>query len=383
MNEFVKINSDDIFKEALEIVENELGETLAEGDERKLFLRGLMPILVAIKNNINYSANQNLLEYAHDENLDYIATNYHDTSRLPATEATCKGVVKLSSPQQEDILVKAGTKVTPDNITMFKIKENVVIKKGETEAEIILISVSTGEKYNGFAEGKINYIVDPIPYVSQIYNTEISKSGSDIEDDDSYRNRARLAMESKSTTGPEGAYEYWAYSADNSISGVKITSPEPGKVKILVVVDDGELPSEDIKNKVYNECSARDRRPLTDKVEVGVPTVKEYNIELTYYLDKNFPVEESQWRKSIEGKNLDYSDGAIREFIKWQQSEIGKAINSDELKYQVQNSATYEVNGRKISAVRRIIVTSPTDMEVKAEEIAKAKNISVTYGGME
>ncbi|VDG72458.1 Uncharacterised protein [Clostridium carnis] len=49
MNEFVKINSDDIFKEALEIVENELGETLAEGDERKLFLRGLMPILVAIK----------------------------------------------------------------------------------------------------------------------------------------------------------------------------------------------------------------------------------------------------------------------------------------------------------------------------------------------
>ena len=58
MNEFVKINSDDIFKEALEIVENELGETLAEGDERKLFLRGLMPILVAIKNNINDSANQ-------------------------------------------------------------------------------------------------------------------------------------------------------------------------------------------------------------------------------------------------------------------------------------------------------------------------------------
>ncbi len=383
LNEFVKSNSEDIFKGVLDTVENELGETLAEGDERKLFLRSLMPIIVGINNDINDTANQNLLKYARNNKLDSIAADYHSTSRLPATYSSCKGKIKLSVAQEQDLLIKAGTKVTPDNIAIFKIKDNITIKKGDLEADITLIATSTGEKYNGFDIGKINYIVDPIPYVEEIYNTEKSKGGSDIEDDDSYRERARLAMESLSTAGPEGAYEYFAYSADNSISAVKIISPSPGTVKILVVVDNGETASKGILDKVYEECSPKDRRPLTDKLETGTPEIKEYDIELTYYLDKNFPVEEGSWRKLIEGKNLDFNDGAIREFIKWQQEEIGKAINPDELRYKIQDSAGVLLNDRKISGVRRIELITPVHETIDEDKIAKVKNITVTYGGME
>lgn len=383
MIKFIDINPETIFNDVLNTVETELGEKLYDGDERKLFIQSLMPIVVGIANKINDTANQNLLENARDEKLEAIAKGWHSTSRLQATYSFCNGKAKLSTVQNQDITIKAGTKVTPDGIAMFKVRDEVVIPTGSLECDIVLIAASTGEKYNGFEVGKINYIVDPVAYVSEIYNIEISKSGSDIEDDKSYRERARLAMESKSTAGPEGAYEYFAYSADNSISGVKVTSPTPGVIKILIVVDDGEIPSQEILDKVYAKCSPKDVRPLSDKVETGTPTVNNYNIELTYYLDKNFTANEGKWRKAIEGDNLDFSDGAIRDFIKWQQSEIGKSINPDELKYQIQNAAAYEVDSRKISGVRRIEVISPIHQVIGENEIAKVGNIIVNYGGME
>ncbi len=380
---FVDINPETIYKDVINKVENELGEELHEGDERKLFIKSLMPILVGIANNINDTANQNFLENARDEKLDAIGESYFDTKRLKSTKASCRGKAVLSAIQKDDVHIASGTKITSDGIRIFELEEDYILKAGESETDVKLISTSTGSKYNGIPEGKINHIIQPIAFVSQIYNTEISKEGSDLEKNISYRERARLEMESKSCAGPDGAYEYYAYSADNSITGVKVISPSPGVVKILVVVDNGEIPSQEILSKVYKECSPKDKRPLTDKVEVGTPDVIEYDIELTYYLDKNFLTQEGKWRKSIEGEKLNYEDGSIRNFINWQQEEIGKSINVEELKYQILNSASYNINDRPLSGVRRLIVSKPGYDEIKENEIAKVKNITVKYGGME
>lgn len=383
MIKFVETDSEKIYNDVIKTVEEELGETLAEGDQRKIFIQGLMPVIVGIKNDINDTANQNLLEFARDEKLDSIAEDYHDTTRLLATESICEGIAKLSEAQTEDIPIPSGTKVTPDGIAMFKVKEKVVIPAGEIEVSVNLISISTGEKYNGYKPGEINKIVDPIPYVSEIYNTENSNSGSDLESDEDYKKRARLELESNSTAGPTGAYEYFAYTADNSISFVKVRSPEPGTVKILATVDYGEIPSQETFDKIYEKCSARDVRPLTDKVITGSPSVTNYNIELTYYLDKNLDIYEGKWRKAIEGTNFDYTEGAIKDYILWQQSEIGKSISPDELKYKIQDAASYEVEGKKISGVRRIVMTSPVFTNLNEEDLAKVDTITVTYGGME
>ncbi|MBN1039015.1 hypothetical protein DVW12_09905 [Clostridium botulinum] len=383
MINFVDINPENILKDMFNKVENELGTTLHSGDEKRLFMQGLAPIVIAIANSINDTANQNLLRNARREKLDALTEEFYKTQRQEATKSFCKGKVKLSVAQNEDITIKLGTKVTPDGKLMFMIRDNVLIRKGDLEADITLIATEIGSIYNGYEAGTINYIVDPIAYVSEIYNTEISKSGSDIEDDDSFRERSRLSMEGLSTAGPDGAYEYFALSADNSITSVKVISPSPGTVKILVLVDGGEIPSKEILDKIYTECSPKNRRPLTDKVEVGAPEVSEYNIELTYYLDKNFPIEENKWRKAIEGENLDCHDGAIREFIQWQQGEIGKAINPDELRYKIQDAAGFEVNSRRITGVRRIEVISPVHKIIGENEIAKAKTIKINYGGLE
>ncbi|MBN1045457.1 hypothetical protein DVW08_08810 [Clostridium botulinum] len=380
---FVDINPETIYKDVINKVENELGEELHEGDERKLFIKSLMPILVGIANNINDTANQNFLENARDEKLDAIGESYFDTKRLKPTKASCRGKAVLSAIQKDDVHIASGTKITSDGIRIFELEEDYILKAGESEIDVKLISTSTGSKYNGIPEGKINHIIQPIAFVSQIYNTEISKEGSDLEENISYRERARLEMESKSCAGPEGAYEYYAYSADNSITGVKVISLSPGVVKILVLVDNGETPSQEILNKVFKECSPKDRRPLTDKVEVGTPNIIEYDIELIYYLDKNFPTQEGKWRKAIEGENLNYEDGAIRNFINWQQEEIGKSINVEELKYQILNATSYNINDRLLSGVRKLIVSKPGYDEISKNEIAKVKNITVNYGGTE
>ncbi|MBS5982284.1 baseplate J/gp47 family protein [Clostridium butyricum] len=378
---FVNINAETVYEEIVRNIESDLGEKLHEGDEKKLFIKSLMPIIMALKNDINDTANQNFLENSREEKTDAIANSYFDTKRLKPTKASCPGKAVLSEVQKKDILIPSGTKITSDGIRIFEIKENYIVKAGQKEVDVKLVSTSTGEKYNGILAGKINHIIDPIAYVSEIYNTEISKEGSDIEDDKSYRERARLEMESKSCAGPEGAYEYYAYSADNSISAVKVVSPSPGTVRILVVVDNGESPSDEILKKVYDECSPRDRRPLTDKVETGTPEIVEYDIELIYYLDKNFPTYEGKWRKAIEGENFDYESGSIRTFINWQQEDIGRSINVEELKFQILNSATYEADNRTLSGVRKLIINSPGYDNIEENQLAKVKNINVTYGG--
>jgi len=378
---FVNINAETVYEEIVRNIESDLGEKLHEGDEKKLFIKSLMPIIMALKNDINDTANQNFLENSREEKTDAIANSYFDTKRLKPTKASCSGKAVLSEVQKKDILIPSGTKITSDGIRIFEIKENYIVKAGQKEVDVKLVSTSTGEKYNGILAGKINHIIDPIAYVSEIYNTEISKEGSDIEDDKSYRERARLEMESKSCAGPEGAYEYYAYSADNSISAVKVVSPSPGTVRILVVVDNGESPSDEILKKVYDECSPRDRRPLTDKVETGTPEIVEYDIDLTYYLDKNFHTYEGKWRKAIEGENFDYESGAIRTFINWQQEDIGRSINVEELKFQILNSATYEVDNRTLSGVRKLIINSPGYDNIEEIQLAKVRNINVTYGG--
>ncbi|MBN1048701.1 baseplate J/gp47 family protein [Clostridium botulinum] len=378
---FIDINPKAVYDDVIKKVENELGETLHEGDERKMFIKSLMPIIMGIKNDINDTGNQNFLENARDEKEDAIAESYFNTKRLQPKKASCKGRAVLSDVQKDDITIPKGTKITSDGIRYFELKNDYTVKAGEKEVDVKLISTSTGAKFNGIEVGKINHIVEPISYVSEIYNTDISKEGADLEDNKSYRERARLEMESKSCAGPEGAYEYYAYSADNSITAVKITSPTPGTVKILVVVDSGEIPSQDVLDKVYEECSPRDRRPLTDKVETGTPEVVKYDIELTYYLDSNFPTYEGKWRKAIEGENLDYEDGAIRTFINWQQEDIGRSINVEELKYQILNSSTYEADNRTLSGVRKLLITAPGYDDITETQIAKVKNITVKYGG--
>ncbi|WP_254903673.1 baseplate assembly protein [Clostridium tyrobutyricum] len=381
---FVETDSKTIYENIINDFENAYGEILYPEDERRIFIQQLIPIIVGLKNDINDSAKQNLLRYARSPVLDAIGVDIYHTERLEPQKATCPGLITLVAIQNDDIQIPSGKRVTPDGIIFFKIKDDVTIEAGQTRKECILEAVDPGASYNGFLSGQIKNIVDPIPYVESIINTDTSKGGADLEEDDSYRERCRIAPESYSTAGPEKAYEYFAKSADSSIVDVKVDSPSPGVVKIIPLLVNGEIPNQSILDKVYAECTPRNRRPLTDNVQVDVPTTINYDINLTYYLDIEHKTEELQFRKSIEGSNLDYVDGAIRDYINWQQGRMGISINPDELRYKIQNAASYKTsNGKSYTAVRRIVLNYPSFTQINKTDVAKVSNINITYGGME
>lgn len=380
---FIETDAQKIYEKIINDFEAAYGETLYPSDERRIFIQQLIAVIVGIRNDINDSARQNLLRYARDDKLDAMGFDLYGTERLQPQKASCSGKIKLVAIQNDDVQVPSGKRVTPDGTIFFKVKDDVIIDAGEIEKDCMLEAVDSGEDYNGFLSGQIKNIVDPIPLVESIINTDTSGGGANLESNDSYRERCRLAPESYSTAGPDKAYEYFAKSADTSISDVKIISPSPGTVKIIPLLTNGDIPNQHILDKVYAECSPRDRRPLTDSVEIDIPTVINYDIDIIYYLDREHQTEELQFRHAIEGKNLDFSDGAIREYINWQQEKLGITINPDELRYRIQNAATYISSIKTYTAVRRIVLTSPNYMGIADTEVAKVGNITVTYGGLE
>lgn len=78
-------------------------------------------------------------------------------------------------------------------------------------------------------------LVDGVNYVATVANTTESGGGADVEDDDSLRERIRMAPLAFSTAGPAGAYEYFAMSADPSVGDVYVVRLSPGVVGIYVV----------------------------------------------------------------------------------------------------------------------------------------------------
>lgn len=384
---FVDTNAREINLKIINEFEEILGEPLYPGDERRIFLQQLTPVIVGLKHNINDSAKQNLLRYSRGEKLDYIGEDLFFTERLEAKKSSCLCKCKLSKSQEKDIVIPANTRISPDGNIYFYIKEDVVITAGELEAIGTLEAQYTGPQYNGFIPGQIKLIVDLIPFVESIVNTEISAGGADIESDDRYRERCRLSQETASTAGPADAYISFAKEAHQSVCDAKVLSPSPGVVKIIILLENALTPSEEILATVLESCSKRDRRPLTDKVEVGVCNEVEYDIELTYYLDKNFASEESIYRKKIEGDNFDLANGAIREYINWQQSLLGNSINPDELRYRIQDAATYSILSnyidKKFTAVRRIDLVSPIHTDIQNIEVGKVRNVKVNYGGLD
>ena len=382
--QFVEVDSQTIHSELISDFEAELNETLYPGDERRIFLDPETQVIVGLKNSINETGKQNLLRYAMGELLDELG-EWSGTKRISAKKAATTFKFTLEVSRDVDTIIPFGTRCTPDGVIYFSTISDLIISAKSTEGIVNAEANEVGSKYNNFTQGQIKTLVDPIPFVKSVINIDTSSGGSDIESDEAYRDRIRQAPEAITTAGSEEAYKYWAKTADSNISDINILSPAPGTIKIVVLLNNGEIPSEEVINNVRSACSQKDRRPITDNVEVGAPTIKTYDISLTYYLDKEHETEVSKFRKAIEGDPLSkFQTGAVRDYINWQQEKLNREISIDELRFRIQNAALYMTSDNKqYTAVRRIEIISPNVTSVDENEVAKVGNITVNYGGLE
>lgn len=360
---FVETNPNVILEKLVKDYEDLTGEILYPGDERRLFLYNQAQIIVALKNGQNEGLKSNLLRYAKDDKLDALG-EFTDSNRLKATFSKSKLKVTLKKVLDRDFLLLKNTIVTPDGVLFFKTYEDLIIKTNELTGIVEIIAIDTGSKYNGFLSGQIKNLVQPLDDVLSIENIETSNGGSDIEDNEKYRERIRLSPNALSTAGPEGAYEYHAKSTNSNIEDVYPFSPTPGVAKLIILLKNGEIPSQSILDDVLKNVSQRDKRPLTDKVEVGVPSIVNYDIDFTYYILKENLLDEAKIKDNIEN--------AVKEYVLWQKSKLGRSLNPDYLRKLVLNTGA-----------NRLIINSPTFSVITKENIAKANNINIVYGGLD
>ena len=187
------------------------------------------------------------------------------------------------------------------------------------------------------------------------------------EDDEAFRQRIHIAPESFSVAGPAKAYEFHAKKAHSDILDVKILTPpdtQPGHVEIYPLMKGGNLPSTEVLDAVFMACSDDTVRPDTDYVEVYAPAVINYNVRLTFWVDKN---------NSALSANISQAvNDSVADWVTWQKSALGRDINPSELTRRIINAGA-----------KRCEISSPAFTPLTAKQVAVAGNISVIYGGLE
>lgn len=360
---FLTTNPEDLSSELIQLYEELEGRKLAEADPLRIIFLAVTSFIAKQNVSINDAARQNLLYYARGDVLKHKGQE-SNTPILAATPATTTLRIHLSTRLTSPKIISKGTLATANRAAIFfASKEEVVITTQDDFVDVEMVCTVTGPEGNGFLIGEINTLVNPLPYVSRVENITVSAGGALEEDEESYRERIYLAPERLSTAGSAGAYEFFARSASQLISDVYVDTPEEGRVVISVLLENGQLPSREILDKVYEIVSDRRVRPLTDFVTVTEPETVAYDLDVTYYIETS-AVDKSLIRAAVEQ--------AINDYIVWQSSKFGRDINPTKL-----ISECYR------AGAKRVDVHTPIATVVSKNQVAKLNNKTVNFGGVE
>lgn len=360
---FLETNAEKLTSEFVNLYEELEGRKLAQADPLHLIFLTAASVITKQNVAINDAAKQNLLYYARDEVLDHKGAEM-TTPRLQATAAKTVLRIHLSTMLQSSRVIDKGTLATSnEGAIFFATTEEIVIPTNVMSIDVELACTIPGEVGNNFSVGQINTLVKPLPYVSKIENITLSAGGAEKEENEPYRERIYQAPEKLTNAGSEGAYEYFAKSASALIGDVHVHMPQPGYVHISVLLKNGELPTEEIIDMVLESVTPKKVRPLTDNVTVGAPIVKQYNLDLTYYIDTN-AVDKNIIQEKVQQ--------AIDDWILWQQTKIGRDINPSKLVFDCVKAGA-----------KRIDVINPIFTKVDPGEVAQINLKSITFGGVE
>lgn len=371
--DFVATDTQTIYNTMLDSLMDHVNEPLYPGDERRIVAEALVMAFVALYNDLNDTAKQSKLQYARGYVLDAIG-EMRNTERLQPASAQDVFRFSVSAPQTANIVIPAGTRITPDGEVYFATQAAAVLQAGNLYIDVVAVCTTPGADYNGLNAGAVNVLVDLIPFISSVKNLNGTSGGDDGEPypweddgtgDDRYRERIRLALSAYSTAGPETAYKYIAMSVDTNIIAVEIDSPAANNVDIYALMTGGEIPT--AENLAAIEAAfADDVRPMTDIVTAKAPEQVAYDIELKYYCTLE---NETQAVQTVEAVG-----GAIDNFNEWQTAGLGRDINPDKLRRFILSPA----DGTE--AVDRVDIVAPVHTTLNKKQVAKfSGNVKVTH----
>ena len=362
---FVETDPEAIKAEIVSRYENAAGRTLATADPIRIFLLAVADEIIQQRVLINMATQSNLLSYATGEYLDALG-EYLLVSRLPASKAVTNIRFTLSQALEEVYVIPAGTEIT-NGIVTFATDEELVIAAGDLTGDVSSSCTVAGVAGNGYLPGQISTIVRPMTFVDLAENTNATYGGADIESDEDYAERIRLAPNAFSVAGPIKAYVFYTQSVSSAIIDVSVDSPTPGVVNVYPLLEGGVIPDQTLLDKVLEKLSAEDVRPLTDDVHALQAEAVTYTINVRYFIKNSDKNKAETIRTNVAA--------AVENYRIWQQGKIGRDIVPAELVRAVMNAGAARLdNTLSPNAFRELTKTQVAQCD-------KDEGVTVIFGG--
>lgn len=361
MFEFVEIDIKKIHEEIKKGYEEIMQVKLNEGDPASDFICWITYIVALIENKINYTGNMNLLKFSEGKFLDAIG-EFVGVKRIESQGAKTRVKYTFSKIFSEVITIPAGHKVSDGNM-YFELDNAIELPIGQREIIGNVTCVTSGTIGNDIEKGKINTVVDDIPFLMTVENLEKTTGGMDFESDDKLRTRIHLKPTAFSTAGPKSAYEYYVISSQSNIIDVNVYTLEsnPGTVNIIPLLDGGKIPEQQILKKIEQTLDD-EVRPFTDHIVVKAPEVIKYDINFKW------------WARQGDNITLvtERVAEAVQTYVKWQHEKLGRDINPDKLVQLLINAGA-----------KRVEITSPIFKKLDRTKVAQMNSNNIMYQGVE
>jgi phage-related baseplate assembly protein len=369
--QFISTDTNALVSQLISAYERIAGVTVHPASPERLFIQWIADVIIQERVINNYTGNQNIPSRAEGADLDALGELFYDKTRPAAQAAICTVRFYISEAQASAILVPKGTRVTDKNNSLiWETTADAYIPIGDTYVDVMVQCQTVGTIGNGYAPGQINTLVDVFNYYDHCENITASDDGADVATDDEYYELMRASEDAYSTAGAKGGYIYYAKQVSTEIADVVVNSPEPGQVNLYILMSDGTIAGDEIKNAVLAACNDEHVRPMTDLVVVDDPETVTYNITFTYYIPRNTSLSAAEIEAGV--------NEAVAEYTSWQSAKLGRDINPSYLGSLLMKTG-----------IKRLEMEAPTYSPLRdgsdntVPQVAQVGTITITNGGYE
>ncbi len=213
-----------------------------------------------------------------DEDLDnFIFGFYGGETRHLGEEPTAPYEFEIEEALGVDIVIPKGFILSDGADATSFLEDEVAIKAGTLKVEG---KVKLDEKIKE-SDVITETVVSPYPYVLKPTSKGKFEGGSSRESNEEFFERAILSLYKYSTAGGEKAYEYFSYKADERVKHVKVLSPSPTVIDVIVKasssVDETVAAVDAALNDEKTQC-------FTDQVSVRAARIKAVTLAPTIHL---------------------------------------------------------------------------------------------------
>lgn len=359
--DFIDRDPEAITREVVATLEEALGRKLQPAQIERLIadVHAYREVLVRIA--IQEGAKQNLVAYARYPMLDHLG-ELVGVARLAPQAARTTLRFTLSALQAVDVVIPAGTRVrAKDRAVAFATDEQLVIAAGATEGEIGATATTTGEAANGYLQGEVATLMDPVPTVDSVTNATVTNGGADTEDDERLRARIRQAPHMFSVAGPVNAYRARVMEAHQDIIDVAVLNPAPGEIEIRPLTVDG-LPTAEMLTTVASHLSQETIRPLGDQVTVLAPEAVNIVVDASV--------------TAYDGADTAEVQAAVEQALNDVLTTWRQALGRDVVPSQLAAAAS------AVAGVYDVTVNAPAKQVLAVHQVAISGGITVTVAGV-